>query len=334
MNDAGITGTPPALQVHNLHISIEHTARAPVTAVEGVSFRVGAGEVLAIVGESGSGKSLTAMALPGLHQHPVAIRSGSVRLEGVELVGQSEAALRRVRGSRIAIVLQDPMTALNPVLRVETHLIETIRAHRSMRFEAARAIALAALARAGIPDPARRLRAWPHELSGGLRQRVVIAMALVNEPAVIIADEATTALDVTVQSEILREVERLARTTRTAFVWITHDFSVVDRIADTVCVMYAGQVVEQGPATDVLTNPAHPYTKALLECIPVRQRPGVRLAQIAGSPPLVGTWPAGCRFAPRCPRAVDACRHAAPALATREGMDDTRTVRCHDPLTP
>ena len=332
MNDASITATPPALQVSNLHITIERAAAAPLTAVEGVSFRVGAGEVLAIVGESGSGKSLTAMALPGLHQHPVRISHGSVRLEGVELIGQPESALRRVRGSRIAIVLQDPLTALNPVLRVETHLDETIRAHRAIDREAARSLAMAALARAGIPEPARRLRAWPHELSGGLRQRVVIAMALVNEPAVIVADEATTALDVTVQSEILREVERLARGTRTAFVWITHDFSVVDRIADTVCVMYAGQVVEQGPATEVLAHPAHPYTRALLECIPIRQQPGHRLHQIAGSPPLIGAWPAGCRFAPRCPRAVDVCRRDPPRLSTPDGMTDSHAVRCHDPV--
>ncbi len=324
----------PALAVSDLRIGIRRDGAPTIDAVEGVSFTVAAGQVLAIVGESGSGKSLTALALPGLHQPPVTIRSGSIRLEGVELLGLAPAALRRLRGSRIAIVLQDPMTALNPVQRVQTHLIETIRAHRPMGYEEARERSRLALARAGVPEPARRLQSWPHELSGGLRQRVVIAMALVNDPAVIVADEATTALDVTVQGEILREVRRLARDSGTAFVWITHDLGVVERIADTVCVMYAGQVVEQGPAGAVLAQPAHPYTRALLDCVPARQRAGTRLNQIAGAPPSAGQWPSGCRFAARCPMVRDDCTRTPSTLSVLEGTDMPRSVRCLHPLTP
>jgi peptide/nickel transport system ATP-binding protein len=317
----------PLLSVERLTV-----ANGQTVLVDSVSFEIARGEIVALVGESGSGKSLTARALPGLIDPPARLIGGVVRLGDRTLTDLDEASLRRLRGSRLALIPQDPRGALNLVLRVEEHLIETIRAHRTIERSSAREIAVAALIRAGIDPATPRLRAWPHELSGGLRQRVAIALALVNDPDLIIADEATTALDPTVQARILAEVRALAGPAGgTSFLWITHDLRVVEQIADRAIVLYAGQVVESGPAPALLGAPMHPYTAALLACLPAKHRRGTPLQPIEGAPPRPGAWPAGCRFAPRCERASTTCLTQMPPLQAAADSPD-RQVRCHHPV--
>jgi peptide/nickel transport system ATP-binding protein len=298
-----------------------------VKAVDGVSFSVARGEVLGLVGESGSGKSVTGFAILGLVDPPGRIVAGSVRLSGEELVGQPEAALRRRRGRDLAMVFQDPMTTLNPVLRVGTQMIEAITAHERVTPRAARARARDALAAVGIAAPEERLAAYPHQLSGGMRQRVAIAIALLHRPALVIADEPTTALDVTIQSQIVAVMQALCAEAGTALVWITHDLALVSGFADRIAVMYAGRIVEQGPADAVLTAPMHPYTRGLIGSLPETGRRGVPLDQIPGLPPSPLSLPHGCAFAPRCPRADAACDVAPGAVAHPDG----RTARCWHP---
>ena len=301
-------------------------------AVDGVSFDVKRGEVLGLVGESGSGKSVTGLALLGLIDPPGRISSGSIRREGQELVGQPESRLRELRGKRIAMIFQDPMTTLNPVLRIDTQMTEAIRAHESVSFRAARDRATRALASVGIASASERLTSYSHQFSGGMRQRVAIATALLNRPALLVADEPTTALDVTIQSQILGEVQRLAAETGTAILWITHDLSVIAGFADRVTVMYGGRIVETGPVAETLQNPVHPYTAGLINSVPSRNKRGKPLAQIPGMAPSLGSIPESCPFHPRCAHATDICRKTMPAVATY--APGTRTARCHHPLVP
>jgi len=306
------------LKVDDLRVSFA-TEDGVVQAVSGVSFELQAGEVLAIVGESGSGKSVTAQTITGLTRAPNARITGSVTYRGRELNGLDDDQLRDVRGEQIAMIFQDPMTSLNPVYRVGDQIAEMIRAHRdvSKREAADRAVEL--LRSVGIPNPERRVRHYPHEFSGGMRQRVMIAMALALEPDVLIADEPTTALDVTVQAQILRLIDQLNSDRDLAVILITHDLGVVAEVADRVVVMYAGQIVENATLDETFYDPQHPYTWGLLgSLMRLDQSRTARLAQIPGQPPSLLAPPAGCRFAPRCAYAFDKC-HEPPALEARAG---------------
>jgi peptide/nickel transport system ATP-binding protein len=308
-------------------LATEFATRAGVArAVDGVSFSLRAGRVLGLVGESGSGKSVTGFSLIGLIAPPGRIAAGSVKLRGEELVGLPEKRLRQLRGHRIAMIFQDPMMTLNPVLRIGVQMIETVLAHEKVDRAAARARARDALGRVGIASPEERLDAWPHQFSGGMRQRVAIAIALLHKPDVIIADEPTTALDVTIQGQILAEMQRLARADGTALLWITHDLSVVSGLADDVAVMYAGRLVEQGPVREVLLRPAHPYTRGLIASVPARGRRGARLAQIPGMVPSLLSLPPGCAFQGRCAEAGADCTTPPPAVPVGDGHE-ARCVR-------
>jgi peptide/nickel transport system ATP-binding protein len=315
-----------ALEVSDLSVGFD-TRFGSVSAVEGVTFSVAPGEVLGLVGESGSGKSVTGLAILGLIDAPGYISRGSIRLQGEELVGLSEAALRKLRGRNISMIFQDPSTTLNPVLRVDTQIIEAIQAHERVTEQAARARAVDALSAVGIPSPKERLLAYPHQFSGGMRQRVAIAIALLHRPAVLIADEPTTALDVTIQAQILGEVQKLAAESGTALVWITHDLSVVAGLADRVAVMYAGRIVEIGSVRDTLIEPLHPYTSGLLASVPSRNKRGAPLAQIPGSTPSLRNMPRGCPFHPRCGYATEICGDVFPVETTF----GERQVKCHHP---
>jgi oligopeptide/dipeptide ABC transporter ATP-binding protein len=306
------------LKVDDLKVSFV-TEDGVVQAVGGVSFELRAGEVLAIVGESGSGKSVTAQTITGLTRAPNARITGSVTYRDRELNGLDDDQLRDVRGEQIAMVFQDPMSSLNPVYRVGDQITEMIRAHRhvSKREAADRAVEL--LRSVGIPNPERRVRHYPHEFSGGMRQRVMIAMALALEPDVLIADEPTTALDVTVQAQILRLIDQLNRDRDLAVILITHDLGVVAEVADRVLVMYAGQIVEDATLDEIFYDPQHPYTWGLLgSLMRLDQSRSARLAQIPGQPPSLLAPPAGCRFAPRCAHAFDKCDEL-PTLEARVG---------------
>ncbi|MEM6680579.1 MAG: ABC transporter ATP-binding protein, partial [Pseudomonadota bacterium] len=292
--------TVPILEVEGLETQFLMRA-GTAKAVDGVSFQIGRGEVLGIVGESGSGKSVTGFSVLGLVDPPGEIAGGSVRFRGEELVGAAPERLRALRGNRIAMIFQDPMMTLNPVLRVDTQMIEAVLAHKDVPRAEARERARDALARTGIPSPDERLTAYPHQLSGGMRQRVAIAIAFLNEPDLIIADEPTTALDVTIQAQILAEAQTLCREAGTALIWITHDLAVVAGLADRIAVMYAGRIVEQGPTDDVIDRPLHPYTVGLLGSVPSAGRRGEPLTQIPGMTPDLTKLPPGCAFRARCP---------------------------------
>ena len=302
-----------------------------VKAVDDVSFTVIRGEVLGLVGESGSGKSMTGYSIMGLVDPPGRIVAGDLHLEGRDLRAMSEEDLRQLRGNRVAMIFQDPMMTLNPVLRIDAQMIEAILAHRNVGRAAAREESRAALAKVGIPSPDERLDAYPHQFSGGMRQRVAIAIALLNDPVLIIADEPTTALDVTIQGQILFEMQKLTRETGAAMIWITHDLSVIAGLADRVCVMYAGRIVEQGTVFDVLSQPRHPYTRGLLDSVPSMSVRGARLAQIPGMAPSPLAVPAGCAFRDRCGYATDACR-TMPEMLPIGDTSGGQTVRCFHPL--
>ncbi|MCL2428364.1 MAG: ABC transporter ATP-binding protein [Alphaproteobacteria bacterium] len=299
-----------------------------VPAVDGVSFTVRRGEVLGLVGESGSGKTVTGFSLMRLVDPPGRVVSGTIRFRGTDLASLPEAEMRRLRGDRIAMVFQDPMMTLNPVLRIDTQMIEAVRAHKSVTQAEARQRARDALGMVGIPSPDERLSAYPHQFSGGMRQRVAIAIALLHRPDLMIADEPTTALDVTIQAQILTEVQRLVRENGTALIWITHDLSVVAGLADTVAVMYAGRIVEYGPVDAVLDQPMHPYTRGLIDSMPSRNRRGERLRQIPGMTPNLMRLPPGCAFRVRCSRADAACEVQQPAL---DEVGPAHAVRCFHP---
>ena len=309
------------LDIRGLTVEID-TPLGSIRPVEDVSLAVRAGETHAIVGESGSGKSLTATAVMGLLPPVARPVAGAAWFAERDLLRLSEPELRRLRGGAIAMVFQDPMSSLNPVHRAGEQVVEAIRAHQDLTPTAARERALDLFRRVGIADPERRLNAYPHELSGGMRQRVMIAMAIANRPGLLIADEPTTALDVTVQAQILDLLAELKRETGTALIFITHSLAVVAEIADRVTVMYAGQVVEQGPVAAVFGGPLHPYTKALLAAVHEADTAPVGIAGVVPQPHL---FPAGCRFAPRCPHTIAACEAAPPPL--EDGGPD-RSVRC------
>jgi peptide/nickel transport system ATP-binding protein len=314
------------LRVSDLVVAFGADGETPLQAVDGVSFTLQKGEVLGLVGESGSGKSVTGLAIMGLIDRPGRISGGSVQFRGEELVGRPERELRRLRGRDLAMIFQDPMSTLNPVLRIDTQMIEAIRAHENVSARAARDRARQALLRVGISAPEERLHAYPHQFSGGMRQRVAIATALLNRPSLLIADEPTTALDVSIQSQILSEVQDLCAEMGTAIIWITHDLSVVCGLADRIAVMYAGRIVEQGNLIDVVRRPLHPYTNGLIASVPSRNVRGRPLKQIPGLAPALSRRPSGCAFASRCPGARDECRRVAPPPIPTE---DGRIVRCH-----
>jgi peptide/nickel transport system ATP-binding protein len=323
--------TEPLLQVSDLRTWF-FTDAGVVRAVDGVSFTLHRGETLGIVGESGSGKSVAAKSIMNLLEEPARIVAGSIRFRGREITALPEDALRKIRGAEIAMVFQDPMTSLNPVLRISRQLIETMTAHDRFTPDAARTRAAALLGRMGIAGPERVLDSWPHQFSGGMRQRVMLAMGFANEPALILADEPTTALDVTIQAQILDLLRALNADLGTAVILISHDLGVIATICSRVLVMYAGEVVEEGRPQDLLTDPRHPYTWALLHAAPRLdgEAGDRRLATIEGQPPDARAWPEGCRFRARCPFAVDACaQHPAllpiPALSP---MTADRSARC------
>ena len=303
------------LEVNDLRVSFR-TDAGEALAVDGVSFSVGAGETLGIVGESGCGKSVSALSILGLIADPPGrvLPGSSVRLRGEELLTAPPARLRDVRGGEVAMVFQEPMTSLNPVLRVGDQVAEAVRRHTELRGDAVNERVVTLLDRVGIPDPASRARAFPHQLSGGMRQRAMIAMALAGDPELLIADEPTTALDVTIQARILTLLDDLRRERNMALVLITHDLGVVAQVADRVAVMYAGRIVEEAPSANLFSTPAHPYTIGLLRSIPDPDKPGDRLEAIPGSVPSPHAWPPGCRFHPRCTVALDRCRTDNPSL--------------------
>ena len=317
------------LEIRDLHV-VFRTRDGIVQAVDGVTTSVGRGETLGIVGESGSGKSVTALTVTGLTRLPNAVVSGQVLLDGVDLLQLPADRLRSVRGGRIAMIFQDPLSSLHPLYRVGWQIEEAILAHEGLSRRAARARAIDALASVEIPDPGGLIDSYPHQLSGGMRQRVMIAMALVLNPDVLIADEPTTALDVTVQAQILELIRALQRDFATAVVLITHDLGVIAEMADDVAVMYAGRIVEQGPLETILEAPEHPYTWGLLQSIPRLDTPRrVRLRPVEGSPPSLVHLPSGCRFHPRCPYAMPMCRTMDPDLL---GSRPRHLVACHLPV--
>ena len=343
-----MTGAP-LLQVEGLRMHF-FTKAGIVKAVDDVSFSVGRGEILGLVGESGSGKSMTGYSILGLIDPPGRIVAGRILFDGTDLTRLDAASWRGIRGNRIAMIFQDPMMTLNPVLRIDTQIVEAVRAHADVSRASALARAREALVRVGIASPDERLRAYPHQFSGGMRQRVAIAIALVNNPDLIIADEPTTALDVTIQGQILfemqkvcresgtalnvpiqgqilAEVQKLAETTGTALIWITHDLSVIAGLADEVCVMYAGRFVESGQVEDVLVRPMHPYSRGLIDSVPSRNERGKPLRQIPGMTPSLMQLGQGCAFRERCASASRTCDESPPISEPSPG----RMIRCFHP---
>ena len=306
-------GSVPLLSVRHLRVEFP-TRRGILVAIDDVSFDIARGEVLGVVGESGAGKSLTGAAIIGLLEPPGRIAGGEILLDGERIDTLRAEKLRRLRGRRIAMIFQDPLTSLNPLYTVGEHLVETMLTHLDIGRAAARERALALLDEVGIPAPAQRIDHYPHQFSGGMRQRVVIALALCAEPELIIADEPTTALDVSVQAQIIALLRRLCRQHHTAVMLITHDMGVIAETADRVAVMYAGRLVEIGPVVDVVRAPAHPYTRGLMGSIPVLGAEVERLVQIDGAMPRLTAIPAGCAFHPRCAQAFARCRDARPPL--------------------
>jgi peptide/nickel transport system ATP-binding protein len=315
------------LEVWDLAVSFA-TEDGVVQAVDGVSFEVDAAEVLAVVGESGSGKSVTAMTLMGLTRGPNARFGGTAHYKGTELINASDAELRRIRGAEIAMIFQDPMTSLNPVQKIGDQIVEQIQAHSGMPDRQARERTIELLERVGIPRARDRVDHYPHEFSGGMRQRVMIAMAMSCDPGVLIADEPTTALDVTIQAQILDQIRTLRDETGAAVILVTHDLGVVADVADRIAVMYAGRIVEQGSLDQIFYDPQHPYTWGLLGSITRVDKPRPeRLPAIAGMPPSLADRPEGCHFRPRCPHEFAACAKVPPLEARVAGQPDHRD-RC------
>jgi len=326
--DGWPTGTGAVLEVEDLSVALR-TSRGIRRAVNGISFSIGQGEILGIAGESGSGKTLTALSLLGLL--PLGARtSGSVRFEGRELLGLKRRQLRDVRGKQVALVSQDPATSLHPLLRIDVQMTEHVRAHLGFSKEKARERAIEMLTAVRIPDPESALYAHPHQFSGGMRQRIAIAMALACEPRLLVADEPTTALDVTVQAGILRLLDRLRRERGVSVMIITHDLGVLSSISDRICILYGGRVAEYGVTPDVLGVPRHPYTEGLMRSLPSASASGAAMVPIQGSPPSLDAMPDGCAFHPRCEWATERCRTVVPTLRT---LEDGRRLACDvDPL--
>ncbi len=316
----------PVLKIENLQTHF-FTRAGVVRAVDGVDLQIGRGRILGLVGESGSGKSVTGFSILGLVDPPGRVVGGRICFDGTDLLKLSEGQMRALRGRRLAMVFQDPMMTLNPVLRIDTQMVEAIRAHEDVPRDEARRRARDALGKVGIPSPDERLRAYPHQFSGGMRQRVAIAIALLHNPDVLIADEPTTALDVTIQGQILFEVRKLCSEMGTALIWITHDLAVVAGLADDICVMYAGKLVEQGSVDDVLDRPAHPYTLGLIKSVPSATGTGQPLSQIPGMTPSLIAPPSGCSFRDRCAAGDEACKRDPPLVS----VSKTHTTNCHHP---
>jgi peptide/nickel transport system ATP-binding protein len=317
--------TDSLLEIKELVTSFPvETGRAPV--VDGIDLKIDRGEVLALVGESGCGKSMTAMSILRLVPKPGRIEKGEILLLGKDVMHLSVVEMRKVRGAVISMIFQEPMTSLNPVFRAGDQVIEAILLHDRVSRAEARARALALFKEVGIPDPEQRLDAFPHQLSGGIRQRVMIAMALATRPKLLIADEPTTALDVTIQAQILKLLRELRAEFDMAVLLITHDLGVVNELADRIAVMYAGKIVEQGLRRDVLGDAKHPYTQGLLRSMPARATRGQALQEIKGTVPAISEWPKGCRFSTRCPRAFEPCRDEAPRVSR---LSDNHLVWCH-----
>jgi len=312
------------LEVKNLEVCFA-MRQGTLTALRDVSFSVNKGERVGIVGESGAGKSVAAFAILKLISKPGYIAGGEILFEGRNLAGLTPEEMREIRGDRISMVFQDPMVTLNPVLTIGTQLTEALHAHREISDEQAKAIAIEKLAQVQIPSPAQRFDQYPHELSGGMRQRVVIAIALLTDPSLIIADEPTTALDVTIQAEIMDLLLKLCDESDVGLILITHDLSVVSQVTQRAVVMYAGRVVEEGPTREIIREPRHPYTRGLIGALPQRTVPGSRLNQIMGVMPALAHIPAGCAFNPRCEFVMDVCRTDVPGYTT----NGDRRVACY-----
>jgi oligopeptide transport system ATP-binding protein len=316
----------PMLRVRGLKTHF-FTADGVVRAVDGVDFEIRRGQTMGLVGESGSGKSVTSLSIMRLISPPGRIVEGEIVLDGTDLVHLDEDEMYNVRGNRISMIFQEPMTSLNPVFTVGDQISEAVLVHQKVSKEQAKKRAVEMLGLVGIPQPSARYKAYPHEMSGGMRQRVMIAMALACSPEMLIADEPTTALDVTIQAQILELMKELQQRNHTGLLLITHDLGVVAEMADEVCVMYAGQIVEQADVVKLFQDPKHPYTQGLLASIPkLAMDPSQRLNVIQGTVPNLLRIPVGCRFAPRCPYAMPICREVDPLLGT---LDDGRKVRCH-----
>jgi oligopeptide/dipeptide ABC transporter ATP-binding protein len=317
----------PLLEVEGLVTTFPGEGGERVPVVDGVSFGVQRGEVLALVGESGCGKSVTALSLMRLVPKPGRIEPGSrIVFDGQDVLSLPVTQIRRVRGAEIAMIFQEPMTALNPVQRVGAQVVEAIRLHERVSVSEARRRVVELFERVGIPDPATRFKSYPHQLSGGLEQRVMIAMAVSMRPKLLIADEPTTALDVTVQAQILELLREIGRELGTAILLITHDLGVVNELADRVAVMYAGKIVERGTRLEIFRNARHPYTKGLLASIPALATRGSRLDEIPGVVPSPSEWPRGCRFSTRCPRVFEPCTDVVPGT-TRYSAE--HSASCH-----
>ncbi len=301
------------LEVTDLEVEFP-LIRKTLKALHQVSFSLERGERLGIVGESGAGKSVAAFAVLNLLSRPGRISNGEIVFEGQDLSKLDTKSMRHIRGNRISMIFQDPMMTLNPVLTVGTQMIESLKAHQNISDADARQICITKLKEVMIPSPENRMKSYPHELSGGMRQRVVIAIALLTDPSIIIADEPTTALDVTIQAEIMALLLDLCNTKNLGLILITHDLAVVSQVTERIMVMYAGRVVEEGPTQDVITNPKHPYTHGLIKALPQENNPGTRLNQIRGTMPSLGDIPAGCAFNPRCDYSDSDCEVAVPAL--------------------
>ena len=304
---------PPLLEVQHLRVEFP-TRRGTLLALDDVSFSIAPGEILGVVGESGAGKSLTGAAIIGLLEPPGRIAAGEIRLEGRRIDNLNAQEMRRVRGRQIGAIFQDPLTSLNPLYTVGQQLVETIRTHLPMTGTQARERAIDLLRQTGIPAPEARIDQYPHQFSGGMRQRVVIALALAAEPRLIVADEPTTALDVSIQAQIIALLQRLARDHHAAVMLVTHDMGVIAETCDRVAVMYAGRVVEIGPVQHVIHHPAHPYTRGLMGSIPTMDEDRERLAQIDGAMPRLNAIPAGCAFNPRCGEVMPRCLRDRPEL--------------------
>jgi len=318
----------PLLEVRNLGVEFS-TARGALRAIDDVSFSVHEGETLAVLGESGSGKSVTAQAIMGLlPKHSAEITDGEIRYEGTDLVQKSLKFVRQLCGTDIAMVFQDPLSSLNPVFTVGYQIAEPLVRRQGMKKREAREIALDLMKRVGIPEPQRRFSQYPHQFSGGMRQRIMIAIALALKPKLLIADEPTTALDVTVQAQIMELLASIQEESKMGMMLITHDLGVVADIANRAVIMYSGRIAETGSIRDMYDNPAHPYTEGLLNSIPSDKKPGERLTPIARSPPNLMNPPPGCRFAPRCPYAVDKCVADVPELRTPQGWPDDQAAAC------
>lgn len=313
------------LSVRDLTVKFA-TRDTPVTALNQISFDLAEGERLGIVGESGAGKSITGFSLMNLLSRPGYIDGGSILFEGQDMVSKSEAQLRAIRGNRMAMIFQDPMVTLNPVLTIGQQMVETLMAHRKLSPAEAEQISVLKLREVYIPSPEERLRQYPHELSGGMRQRIIIAIALLLDPKLIIADEPTTALDVTIQADIMELLLELCQSNKVGLILITHDLGVVSQMTERTLVMYAGRIIEAGMTREVINDPQHPYTQGLINALPQQTAPGQRLKQIPGNMPTLANVPQGCPFSPRCDYATDLCRRVLPE-AIHYGSAE---VACHE----